>query len=161
MLSAPSLLATAALVARGAARRGLTVMTSAAASLDWAGRLDNSLLRELRPEPPELPWWESRQVEHAHYTRVRPSVKPTEDASLVAYSTEVAEMLGLGDIDCEADDFLQLFSGKAPDDVECWATAYGASFAGRYGGQRGDGRAVSIGQLRNYEVQLKGAGDAV
>jgi uncharacterized protein YdiU (UPF0061 family) len=45
-----------------------------------------------------------------------------------------------------------------PETTECWATAYGASFAGRYGGQRGDGRAISIGQVNGLEVQLKGAG---
>ena len=43
--------------------------------------------------------------------------------------------------------------------AQTWATCYGASFAGRYGGQRGDGRAVSVGIADGrYEVQLKGAG---
>lgn len=42
--------------------------------------------------------------------------------------------------------------------MESWATAYGASFTGQYGGQRGDGRAISIGQVGDLEVQLKGAG---
>jgi len=53
---------------------------------------------------------------------------------------------------------LKLATGSLPADFECWATAYGASFAGQYGGQRGDGRAISICQSNGLEVQLKGAG---
>ena len=70
-------------------------------------------------------------------------------------------MLGLPPEDvCESsDDFLRVFSGQLPErEYESWATAYGASFAGRYGGQRGDGRALSIAQVSGLEIQLKGAG---
>ena len=124
---------------------------------DWPAAFDNSFVRELRAEPPDAPPHASRQVFGAHYTRVRPTVtapKPT----LVAWSASVAESLGLQAAECESEEFLAIFGGSPPESYECWATAYGASFTGQYGGQRGDGRAISIGQRSGLEVQLKGAG---
>ena len=137
-------------------RRTLATI-SAVAIGDWPSAVDNSLLRELVPDesgkPPQL----SREVRGAHYVSVRPSV-PAPAPRLVAYSSEVASSLGLSAETCESDEFLQFFAGKVPEAVPCWATSYGASFAGRYGGQRGDGRAISVGQVNGLEVQLKGAG---
>ena len=123
----------------------------------WPSLFTNSLLRDLRAEPAELSPLTSREVKGAHYTRVRPTVTAPAPA-LVAYSPAVAESLGLSPAACECDEFLRFFSGTLPADIACWATVYGASFAGRYGGQRGDGRAISVGQVRGKEVQLKGAG---
>ena len=110
-----------------------------------------------RADTSNLPTEQSREVVGAHYVRVRPSV-PTVEPSLLCYSPEVAELLGLSAVDVANAGFLRTVSGAPPEKLECWATAYGASFAGRYGGQRGDGRAISIGQILGLEVQLKGAG---
>lgn len=74
-------------------------------------------------------------------------------------ATQFPAMLsGLQREDCESEEFLRIFSGSPPASYDCWATAYGASFTGSYGGQRGDGRAISIGQCGGFEIQLKGAG---
>jgi uncharacterized protein YdiU (UPF0061 family) len=124
---------------------------------EWPTAVDNSLLRELRPDQSGKPPGQSREVIGAHYVRVRPSVA-APSPSLVCYSAEAAELLGLTSADIGTDTFLRTVSGSPPDRLECWATAYGASFAGQYGGQRGDGRAISIGQVEGLEVQLKGAG---
>jgi hypothetical protein len=140
-------------------RRTLTrTLTLSAVSMgEWPTSVDNSLLRELRADQSGLPPEESREVLGAHYVRVRPSV-PSPSPSLVCYSPEVAELLGLTPAECQTPGFLRTVSGSPPKSLDCWATAYGASFAGRYGGQRGDGRAISIGQVAGMEVQLKGAG---
>jgi uncharacterized protein YdiU (UPF0061 family) len=120
--------------------------------------VNNSLLSELRAEPAGRSPLESREVSGAHYTRVHPTVE-APSPRLICVSEAVADQLGLSTADCESDEFLDIFSGQLAPEVECWATVYGASFAGRYGGQRGDGRAISIGQIAGqYEVQLKGAG---
>ena len=124
---------------------------------DWPAAFDNSLIRQLRAEPDDAPPHVSRQVFGAHYTRVRPTVTNNQPI-LVVWSASVAESLGLSAADCESDAFLTTFAGSPPESYECWATAYGASFTGQYGGQRGDGRAISIGQCAGLEVQLKGAG---
>jgi len=88
---------------------------------------------------------------------VRPTV-PHPSPQLVIFSPAVAEQLGLSASECKSESFLRLFSGDVPPELATWATAYGASFTGRYGGQRGDGRAVSIAQIHGQEVQLKGGG---
>lgn len=144
-----------------AARRALTGRASGAAASaglqSWPARAQNSLLRELRAEPVAAPPHASREVRDAHYTRVRPTV-PSPDPELVIHSAEVASALGLTADDCASEEFEKFFGGRPADDVETWATVYGASFGGRYGGQRGDGRAISVGQVNGLEVQLKGAG---
>ena len=156
-----SILTTSLVEAGATARFGLKragVVTASVGISSWTSRVDNTLLRELRPEPSTVPWWESREVTGAHYTKVRPSVTCT-DPRLVIYSTATAAQLGLTAEDCESDEFVRMFSGELDDNVTCWATVYGASFTGRYGGQRGDGRAIAIGQVGGqHEVQLKGAG---
>lgn len=125
---------------------------------DWPSTFDNSLLKDLRKEETSRPFAESRQVTGAHYTIVRPTV-PAPSPSLVIVAEDVAELIGISSADVETKEFLSIFSGGGvPESVSCWATAYGASFAGQYGGQRGDGRAISIGQVNGMEVQLKGAG---
>ena len=157
----PSSLAKACALPPCSAKRALIVAATAGASPDlvatWRSRCDNTLVRELRAEPADRKPWLSREVEGAHYTRVKPSVE-SPNRVMVVYSPSVASMLGLDPDACESDDFLELFSGQLPEGADSWATVYGASFNGNYGGQRGDGRAISIGQLRGLEVQLKGAG---
>ena len=161
--------ATRVLLAAASARRPACTATrrvimSAASSVqtdiaDWPDRMDNSLLRELRPEDAGRDPHSSREVNGAHFTRVRPTVS-APSPTLVALAPDVATMLGLDPTACaSSDDFLQIFAGQVPERVETWATCYGASFAGRYGGQRGDGRAIAIGIVDGkLEVQLKGAG---
>ena len=132
---------------------------SAAADLsfpDWPASFDNTLLRDLRADTFGDPY-QSREVHGAHYTRLRPNVKAPKPV-LVAHSEEVAATLGMSAADVASEAFLKMFSGSPPATHECWATAYGASFAGSYGGQRGDGRAVSLGQTGEVELQLKGGG---
>ena len=128
-----------------------------AALAEWPAAFDNTLLRELRAEPPDASPHVSRQVKGSHYTLVRPTVHASKPV-LLAYSKSVASLLGLPPEMCESEDFLNLMTGSLPLNFECWATAYGASATGQYGGQRGDGRAISICQCNGLEVQLKGAG---
>ena len=133
--------------------------SSAAADLsfpDWPASFDNTLLRDLRADTFGDPY-QSREVHGAHYTRLRPNVKAPSPV-LVAHSEDVAATLGMSPADVASEAFLKMFSGSPPAAHECWATAYGASFAGSYGGQRGDGRAVSLGQTGELELQLKGGG---
>ena len=125
---------------------------------DWPASFDNSLLRDLRAESPHLSPTESRgQILDAHYTAVRPA--PAPDPTLVAYSPDCGRMVGLEPHDYESDEFLRIFSGNLGEaDWDTWATIYGVHGSGRFGGQRGDGRAISIGQVGGNEIQLKGAG---
>jgi len=124
---------------------------------DWPSQCDNSILRELRADESGKDPHASREVGGAHYVRVRPTVTAPAP-SLVALSSDVAKSLGLTPETCESEAFLRFYAGSVPEDVDTWATCYGASFNGRYGGQRGDGRAIAVGIVNGQEVQLKGAG---
>ena len=83
---------------------------------------------------------------------------------LVAHAREVADMLGLSEVHCLSDDFLQVFSGNAlAPGMEPHAHCYGGHQFGHWAGQLGDGRAINLGEVVNgrgerWALQLKGAG---
>ena len=128
------------------------------ALVDWPKCFDNTLLRDLRAEAPTLSPTESRsQILDVHYTLVPPT--PAPNPTLVAYSAACGRLIGLEPDDFASDEFLRIFSGNiGSEGWDTWATIYGVHGSGRFGGQRGDGRAISIGQVGGNEIQLKGAG---
>jgi uncharacterized protein YdiU (UPF0061 family) len=121
---------------------------------------DNSFVREL-PEDPD-PANHRRQVHGACYSRVMPT--PVARPRLLAYSYEVAEMLGLPAAQCESPEFAEVFAGnRLVSGMEPYAACYGGHQFGTWAGQLGDGRAISLGEVVNgagerWELQLKGAG---
>ncbi|KAK4373795.1 hypothetical protein RND71_004472 [Anisodus tanguticus] len=125
--------------------------------LNW----DNSFVRELPGDPrtDSIP----RQVLHACYTKVLPSV-PVNNPQLVAWSESVAELLELDLKEFERPDFPLIFSGASPlVGAIPYAQNYGGHQFGTWAGQLGDGRAITLGEILNsksqrWELQLKGAG---
>ncbi|CAL5218909.1 g654 [Coccomyxa viridis] len=106
-----------------------------------------------------------RQVEGAFYSYASPTPTNTEPCT-VAYSPEVAQMIGLDPEECQRPEFAAVFSGNAPvpQGVRPYAQNYGGHQFGMWAGQLGDGRAISLGQAVGpdgtpYELQLKGAGE--
>ncbi len=103
-----------------------------------------------------------RQVAGACYSRVVPT--PVSQPRLVAYSPEVAELLGLTETECESDAFLSVFAGnRLLPQMEPYAMCYGGHQFGNWAGQLGDGRAINLGEVINgdgsrWVLQLKGAG---
>lgn len=122
---------------------------------------DNRFIRELPADPQTENT--RRQVSGACYSRVKPArvAKP----QLVAYSREVAELLGLSPEGCESDEFTQVFVGnRLLPGMDPYATCYGGHQFGVWAGQLGDGRAINLGEAVNrrgehWTLQLKGAGD--
>ncbi len=133
---------------------------SALSQLQW----DDRFLRELPADPSTAPG--QRQVHGAAYSLVDPS--EVAAPKLLAHSPEVAEMLGLDAATIESEDFVALMAGNAKlEGMRPWATAYGGHQFGNWARQLGDGRAISLGELlapdtkgelRRWELQLKGAG---
>jgi uncharacterized protein YdiU (UPF0061 family) len=137
----------------------LTGETSAIRSLDelpftnrWTAALPADPDREVRP----------RQVLGAAYTRVRPT--PVPAPRTLAVSPEVADLLGLAPEVCESQDFAEVFAGnRVPAGADPHAQSYGGHQFGTWAGQLGDGRAISLGEVRDaagghQTLQLKGAG---
>jgi len=143
--------------------------------------LDNTWVRQLSAETPENLARSRRResldddddsnnrsrrpVYNGHYVLVKPTGLP--DPRLVLYSRDVAvNHLHLTGEQVESREFLDWVSGNLAL-CETWATPYALSIMGtRYtnncpygtGDGYGDGRAISIGELRGWELQLKGAG---
>jgi uncharacterized protein YdiU (UPF0061 family) len=83
---------------------------------------------------------------------------------LLAYSSEVLDLLDLSEADVRSPQFLQAFAGnRLLEGMASYATRYGGHQFGQWAGQLGDGRAIGLGEIINrkgerWELQLKGAG---
>jgi len=103
-----------------------------------------------------------RQISGACFSRVKPQSTPAPKR--VAYSKEVAEILGLDSEDCESQLFVDLFSGNQQlPGMDTFAMCYGGHQFGNWAGQLGDGRVINLGEIKNQQgqhwtLQLKGAG---
>ena len=121
---------------------------------------DNRFTREL-PADPETSN-QRRQVHGALFSRVLPT--PVAAPVTLAWSPEVAELLGLHPDLCRSDDFAQVFGGnRVPAGADPFAMSYGGHQFGSWAGQLGDGRAIALGEVldrhgRHQTLQLKGSG---
>jgi serine/tyrosine/threonine adenylyltransferase len=104
----------------------------------------------------------SRQVLGALWSKVPPT--PVSAPRLVAWSPEVARLVGLDEATLRSDEGVRVLSGNGlwPGMVP-YAANYGGHQFGNWAGQLGDGRAIVLGELQapegsRYELQLKGAG---
>jgi protein adenylyltransferase len=123
-------------------------------------RFDNAFVRRLPADPEVGP--RVRQVQGALYSRVDPA--PVAAPRLIAYSREVATLIGLDEADVESPAFAQVFGGNVlVDGMQPYAANYGGHQFGHWAGQLGDGRAITLAETINshggrFELQLKGAG---
>ena len=123
-------------------------------------QFDNRFTRELPADPETVN--ETRQVYEACYSRVLP--KSVSAPSLIAYSAEVAEALGMNPALVQSERFANVFSGKVVHpQMDPFAMCYGGHQFGNWAGQLGDGRAINLCELIDQRgvhqtLQLKGAG---
>ncbi|MNK54064.1 hypothetical protein D3C87_730370 [compost metagenome] len=123
-------------------------------------RFDNTFVGDL-PGDPET-GRHRRQVHGALYSRVDPTSVPAP--RLIAYSQEVAALLGIDPADIASAEFAKVFGGNLLlEGMEPYAANYGGHQFGHWAGQLGDGRAISLGETltpsgTRQELQLKGAG---
>jgi len=123
-------------------------------------RFDNTFVRKLPADPEAGP--RLRQVHGALFSRVDPT--PVAAPRLMAYSREVATLLGIDEAEIKSPAFAQIFGGNALlDGMQPYAANYGGHQFGHWAGQLGDGRAITLGETINgagerWELQLKGAG---
>ncbi len=103
-----------------------------------------------------------REVKDACYTLVLPSVvtKP----SLLAWSSHAASRLGITKPEDDAAVLTAVLAGnQVLPGMKPYAARYGGHQFGRWAGQLGDGRAITLGELTlpdrtRWDMQLKGAG---
>lgn len=103
-----------------------------------------------------------RQVPTASFSRVFPT--PVSNPTLIAYSEQVASLLGLPYSYIQSDEFLQVMSGNLVlEGMEPFAMNYAGHQFGNWAGQLGDGRAINLAEVNApdqsiWTLQLKGAG---
>jgi uncharacterized protein YdiU (UPF0061 family) len=101
-----------------------------------------------------------RQVRGALYSRVQPT--PVSAPRLLALVPEVADLVGLAHAPTPA--LVEVLSGnRVLPAMRPYAACYGGHQFGAWAGQLGDGRALTLGEVRGadgapWELQLKGAG---
>lgn len=123
-------------------------------------QFDNAFVRELPADPETTN--SRRQVNGACYSFVEPT--SVSQPKLIAYSPEIASILGLSQATCESNEFVQIFSGNSwCSGMTPYAMCYGGHQFGNWAGQLGDGRAINLGEVINAQnqrwvLQLKGAG---
>jgi uncharacterized protein YdiU (UPF0061 family) len=121
---------------------------------------DNRFVRELPGDATGAAG--TRAVEGALYSLIQPSAVAAP--RLLAYSAEVADLLGLSAADLQAPELAQVLGGNGLlPGMQPYAANYGGHQFGQWAGQLGDGRAIALGEVINaagerWELQLKGAG---
>lgn len=98
----------------------------------------------------------------AFYT-LMPAERVTDDPVLVHASTDAAGLIGLDPALFRHPSFARVFAGVDPmPGYASRALVYSGHQFGQWAGQLGDGRALTIGQVRHrgelWDIQLKGAG---
>ncbi len=98
----------------------------------------------------------------ACFSYVKP--KHTAKPSLIHFSSEMLNELGLSDEDATSEEFLKVFSGnEILPNTNPYAMCYGGHQFGNWAGQLGDGRAINLCEVKNkgknWALQLKGAGE--
>ncbi len=111
-----------------------------------------------------LPPTPSRPTPGIFFAETSPT--PVSNPELLTWSAEAAVLLDLPGIltPDEQKDAAAIFTGnRLLEGTRPYATRYGGHQFGHWAGQLGDGRAITLGEVRNatgeyWEVQLKGAG---
>jgi uncharacterized protein YdiU (UPF0061 family) len=103
-----------------------------------------------------------RKVFDATHSFVKPKVP--SNPKVIHISTEMAEAIGLDEVDLNSKAFLDVFSGsKLQPNTRPYAMAYAGHQFGNWAGQLGDGRAINLFEVehnqKRWALQLKGAGE--
>ena len=91
------------------------------------------------------------------YDRVAPS--PLEKPFLIHANKDVAKILNIDESELQTEDFVKFLNGEHEvEGSDTFAMCYAGHQFGHFVPRLGDGRAINIGTIDKYHLQLKGAG---
>ncbi len=97
------------------------------------------------------------QLSDECYDKVTPT--PLHNPHLIHVNPDVAKALKIDESELQSDNFVKLLNGEYHlDGADTFAMCYAGHQFGHYVPRLGDGRAINIGTIDNYHLQLKGAG---
>jgi len=97
------------------------------------------------------------QLEAESYHKVSPT--PLRGATLLDYNIDVLELLGLDPAKLDEDMLRNILNGKhLLQGSEPYAMCYAGHQFGFYAQRLGDGRAINLGAVKGWNLQLKGSG---
>ena len=83
----------------------------------------------------------------------------TSNPRLLHVSSEISKELGFSNQDIQSNQFLDVMTGNSIiENSKPFAMCYAGHQFGNWAGQLGDGRAINLGEIKNWALQLKGAG---
>ena len=98
-----------------------------------------------------------REILEAVYSFVRP-IK-TSNPTLLHVSDEMQHTLDFSNEDIQSREFLEFVTGNSVlKNSKPFAMCYAGHQFGNWAGQLGDGRAINLGEIKDWAVQLKGSG---
>ena len=98
-----------------------------------------------------------RQVTEAAFSLVNPL--KTSNPRLLHVSKVMSEELGFSNQEIQSKEFLEVMTGNSLlENSKPFAMCYAGHQFGNWAGQLGDGRAINLGEIKNWALQLKGAG---
>ena len=98
-----------------------------------------------------------RQVTEAAFSLVNPL--KTSNPRLLHVSKVMSVELGFSNQDIQSKEFLEVMTGNSLlENSKPFAMCYAGHQFGNWAGQLGDGRAINLGEIKNWALQLKGAG---
>jgi len=108
-------------------------------------------LKDLKLSNPYL------KLDAACYDKVAPS--PLQHPHLIHANKNIARLLKIDEDELETEDFVKFLNGEYKvEGSEPFAMCYAGHQFGHFVPRLGDGRAINIGTLEKYHLQLKGAG---
>lgn len=97
------------------------------------------------------------QLDKTFYSELK--ITPLTNPKLVSINKSLAHQLGFDDECLETKEFLQFLNGEyLPKGAIPYSKAYSGHQFGYFVPNLGDGRAINLGKINNYYLQLKGAG---
>lgn len=97
------------------------------------------------------------QLNDAFYERVQPD--PLFNPHLIHVNKKMAKKLTIDEEECASDTFVDFLNGAyQPSGSDPFAMCYAGHQFGYFVPRLGDGRAINIGKIDTFQLQLKGAG---
>ena len=84
---------------------------------------------------------------------------PLKNPKLVSYNKQACDLLDLDYKECETNEFLEFINGsKLLQNSKPFSMVYAGHQFGYFVPQLGDGRAINLGNVNNWQLQTKGSG---